>query len=249
MQSKSTQAGFTLIETLLVLAMVGILVAIAVPNFSRYQTREQAKTEVTRVAGFLREARARAIKEGIGHIVVFIPDDASYSSPPGNTDVPQNIVARMIRDTDGDWRETTGELAINLTSDIVFNEPAPIANGNGTGVTRYGRGVATPMSTSSLVRTDDKFTNGGATLTSVTFAQNAGASFYRDPTITGLPGSQFPAVAFTPRGVAVRTTATASIGSGAGSFYITDNQNAVYAASVSPLGEVRVTALSMNQWR
>jgi hypothetical protein len=49
-----------------------------------------------------------------------------------------------------------------------------------------------------------------------------------------------PAIAFNERGIAVSPDAPDDWGSGAGAVYLTDNDNAVYAAVVSSMGELRV---------
>ena len=49
-----------------------------------------------------------------------------------------------------------------------------------------------------------------------------------------------PAIAFNERGIPVSPDSPQEWGTGAGAVYITDNENAVYAAVVSPMGEVEV---------
>jgi len=223
MKFEARQHGFTLIETLLVLAIVGALVAFAVPNFTRYRNREDAKSEAMQIAGALREARARAMKDGVPYIVVFSPNPAD-AVPAGNPPIQLNTVARLVRDANRDNREGPGETAINVVRQRLPNST----------VVNYGSGGVQPFSGAPLVGTDAQ--NAGATLATV----GNGANFFRDPVSTAV-ATQYPAVGFTTRGVAVRLTDTGTIGSGRGSFYITDGQNAIYAASVGPLGEVRVS--------
>jgi hypothetical protein len=47
-----------------------------------------------------------------------------------------------------------------------------------------------------------------------------------------------PAVAFNEQGIPVSLDSPSEWGSGAGAVYLTDGDSALYAASVSPLGEV-----------
>jgi prepilin-type N-terminal cleavage/methylation domain-containing protein len=44
----SNQRGFTLIKMMIVVGIVGILVAIAAPNFSRYQSKARQSKKIKR---------------------------------------------------------------------------------------------------------------------------------------------------------------------------------------------------------
>ncbi|MDP3134728.1 MAG: GspH/FimT family pseudopilin, partial [Burkholderiaceae bacterium] len=64
MNRKSANSGFTLIEALVVIALTGILVAMAVPSMRSTIERSSISSQVNSYIGALRFARSEAIKLG-----------------------------------------------------------------------------------------------------------------------------------------------------------------------------------------
>jgi prepilin-type N-terminal cleavage/methylation domain-containing protein len=61
--------GYSLLETMVVVAIVGILAAVAVPNFILWNQKYQLKSEVANLAGFLGFARMTAINQNVPVVV------------------------------------------------------------------------------------------------------------------------------------------------------------------------------------
>lgn len=61
--SMSAQRGFSLIEVLVVVAILGVLVAIATPSFRTLIDARQLKNQTEAIADYLRLAKAEAIKQ------------------------------------------------------------------------------------------------------------------------------------------------------------------------------------------
>jgi len=64
-------AGFTVLELLTVIAIAGVLTAIAVPNFLTYQSNSRLKGALSTLRGDLVGARMLAIKRGFEYQVAF----------------------------------------------------------------------------------------------------------------------------------------------------------------------------------
>jgi prepilin-type N-terminal cleavage/methylation domain-containing protein len=217
-------AGFTLIELMVVIGIIAVFAAIAMPRFGRYQEREAAKEYASRVSGIVKEARAAALREGVPHFVIFNPDG------PPSPDPGAQLVARIVRDPDANYQETLGDTARN-----VFVRQSPSSQ-----VTPYNDPNAPappPFPTVARAPGDPN----GSSLGGIA----KGASFPMDPS-TGKP-----AVGFTTRGIPVPLNDPNAIGGGAGAYYVTDNVHAIYAIVLGSLGEVRVRSYSdaTQEWR
>ncbi len=94
MANSVKQTGVTLIEIVIVLAIVGAMLAIAVPNLSQTSADQRLKSATRSIAGAFTKARGEAIRTGNMHIVFFQTDAL------GNPlfDVAGNAVPVLILD-------------------------------------------------------------------------------------------------------------------------------------------------------
>jgi type IV pilus assembly protein PilA len=74
---KAMQRGFTLIELMIVVAIIGILAAIAIPNFNRFQAKSKQSEAKTNLKAIFTAAKARVAEK----------DD--YANPVNNTALTQ----------------------------------------------------------------------------------------------------------------------------------------------------------------
>jgi prepilin-type N-terminal cleavage/methylation domain-containing protein len=215
-------SGFTLIETMIAVAIMALLVGLVIPSFARQRTRSDARSHAARIMGVLKEARAQAISFGQPVMVLF--DD-----PVAPAVLPDRSFARIIRSTNGDCAEDAGDVITDVEM-----EP-----GLSTSVTAYGVGPETPFAATAVPGTDDP----GTTLA----ALNEGTSFPDDPT-SGLPGIAFNAQGMA---ITIGAGGTCGNGgTGTGGVYVTDNNTGVYAVVLAPLGSLKLYSLNPEslQW-
>lgn len=91
------QSGFTLVESLLTVAVIGIFAAIAAPSFTTWLSNKKIDDVTAQLEGAIREAQAQAIKKSqactlnIGAQVTSTPPDCLPSGPRDLTKLDASI--------------------------------------------------------------------------------------------------------------------------------------------------------------
>jgi len=79
MKTRNSQSGYSLAEMLTVVAIIGIMSLIIVPNFVQYYRSIRLKTAMRRIANDLRGARQRAVARNSMVMVSYKPSTAPAS--------------------------------------------------------------------------------------------------------------------------------------------------------------------------
>jgi len=69
---KNRSTGFSLIELLIAISVVGLILIIAIPQYSRYNQRLMLKKDAQRFEAFIREMRQEALKRGCNIDIKFV---------------------------------------------------------------------------------------------------------------------------------------------------------------------------------
>lgn len=75
----TARSGFTLVELLVCIALLGIIVAIATPSVLDYRRSIDFKTTARGMTSMLRKARSEAITTNVPQMVIINPVDGTYS--------------------------------------------------------------------------------------------------------------------------------------------------------------------------
>ena len=78
---RKAESGFTLMEVLVVVALIGILAVVAFPSFSDWSQRSNLNADMRRLYSFFQKARMEAVKQNTTCSVVL--DGATYVSTVG----------------------------------------------------------------------------------------------------------------------------------------------------------------------
>jgi len=230
-------AGFTLVEAMVVVAIMGIVMAAAIPNVTRYFETGRGRAAAKSVADAFNIARAQAIRTGNNQIVFFrLPRAAGGFSGDVNgtpltsaVGVPGAPTVEVLILDDGRPGSALQNCQIDAGEQTVtFGRSDQIGPEWGTandGIT-WGPNLA-PIVTEAP---DDDAVNAIPVL---------GSSF-RGPNGAAPPFVSW--VLFRPDGIPVAIDnfcATGRLGSGGGTIYM-NTANRDYAITLSPLGGVRV---------
>ena len=79
-QSKTSNA-FTLVELLVVVAIVGILSAVALPNFLSQTDKAKATEAKTNIASTLKQAHAKFLEDGVAPVSAIADMNSNYGTP------------------------------------------------------------------------------------------------------------------------------------------------------------------------
>lgn len=167
---RRTQAGFSLAEAVVVVAIIGMLSVIVVPNFMSYYRATKIKSAVTRLQMDIRSARARAVTNNSTTMVQF-----SFATP-GKYTAFESTDGKAITDATKTWTALLLNQPVRPAKDAgqaklaerQFQSPVSIVKGNCDALYFYNNGTAeVPAGQSSatvLVQTSDKIPRSSYTI-------------------------------------------------------------------------------------
>ena len=105
---KIIQSGFTLLELMVVIAMMGLIMAVGIPSFQAMITTNEVADSTNELILSLRKARAEAISSGRNTVVCSSVDGTTCSGAAGNWN--QGWLVMVDRNLDGNYLEINDEL-------------------------------------------------------------------------------------------------------------------------------------------
>lgn len=129
-KSLKDSSGFTLVELMVVVAIIGILSAIAVPNFKKYQAKsKQSEAKIQLAAVYNTEVAAQADYDTYASCLLFL----GYETPPkgyyivGFTALAQQALVDARTNTTGCSSDTAGfAVAATTPNHIRANTVLPL---------------------------------------------------------------------------------------------------------------------------
>jgi type II secretion system protein H len=114
------QAGFTLIEMLVVLVILAIITALAAPNASRWIESYTVKKVGRQLVSDLQLAKLKTISQGVQHRILFDPTNKAYTIQQLNAGVWQQVdIPRSLSDVNNPYYASGVALADNFSNNTV----------------------------------------------------------------------------------------------------------------------------------
>jgi type IV fimbrial biogenesis protein FimT len=129
MISKTRSAGFTMLELVTVMMIVGILAAIGIPSFRYVTTSNRIASEINGLLGDMQFARSEAVKQGLP-VTVCSSNGPAYTSCNGGAAWQNGWIAFL--DSNGDGVRQASEQIIRTQSKFTSTDTFVPAAPNGT---------------------------------------------------------------------------------------------------------------------
>jgi prepilin-type N-terminal cleavage/methylation domain-containing protein len=110
MSNKQKQSGFTLVELLVVVLIILVISAFALPNVGRALASIRLRSTVTSINGLIQQVRMQAVR------------DNKYYTLKTQAAVPPNGLLTLYIDTNGNGVLDLGESSVAIAADTVIND-------------------------------------------------------------------------------------------------------------------------------
>lgn len=157
-------SGFTMVELMVVVAIVGILTAVAVPSFTSYLARQQLRDQTSAFARAVNLARVEAVKRGRNVMVCRSNAPEALPRPACGTHAGNWASGWVV------FADDNNNGAIDATETVIRVQPgwtnSGIINSNGNGRLRFRpNGIGTGMEQTFTFRPKTAGTTANVTVT------------------------------------------------------------------------------------
>jgi type II secretory pathway pseudopilin PulG len=146
--ARNQARGFTVLETLIILTIAGVVAAIAAPNLMGFLNRNKVYDALDQVRGALQEVQREAMRSGKSCVVTINTTNRSITSPclvTGTRTMPDGVaIATNLSGTPPTIQfsfrgnTTTSGTIVVFSSDNATNQKGCFVISNGLGIMRTG---------------------------------------------------------------------------------------------------------------